>query len=127
LLDNFLRSIGLEREEIFITNVVKCRPPQNRQPTDEEIKKCFPFLEKQLEIIQPKLIICVGYIAAFSVFSKFGIEFSSMNKQHGKIYSINNLKYTLKIVATYHPAAILRNPNLMPLAKEDWEKIKEVI
>ncbi|MFH7880823.1 MAG: type-4 uracil-DNA glycosylase [Candidatus Aenigmatarchaeota archaeon] len=127
LLEELIKIAGLKREDIFITNVVKCRPPNNRQPEKSEIESCFSYLERQLEIINPRIIICVGNVAASSVFPKFGLEFLSMNKQHGKIYSISNLRFHLKIVATYHPAAILRNPNLLQSSKEDWEKIKEVV
>lgn len=127
LLEDFLKSIGLKREEVFITNVVKCRPPNNRQPEKEEIEACSIYLDRQIEAINPKIIICVGNIAASYVFHKFGLKFEGMSKFHGKIFQISNLQYQLKIVATYHPAAILRNPALMSLAKEDWEKIKEVI
>ncbi|MGC8993546.1 MAG: type-4 uracil-DNA glycosylase [Candidatus Aenigmatarchaeota archaeon] len=126
LLEEFLKSVGKRREEVFITNVVKCRPPNNRQPEENEIKICTSlYLDRQIEIIKPKLIVCLGNISASYIFKKFGLRFESMNKQHGKVFSISNLYIKTKIVATYHPAAILRNPNLMNLAKADWEIIKE--
>ncbi|MGC9200739.1 MAG: type-4 uracil-DNA glycosylase [Candidatus Aenigmatarchaeota archaeon] len=126
LLEEFLKSVGKRREEVFITNVVKCRPPNNRQPEENEIKICASlYLDRQIEIIKPKLIVCLGNISASYIFKKFGLRFESMNKQHGKVFSISNLYIKTKIVATYHPAAILRNPNLMNLAKADWEIIKE--
>ena len=128
LLEDFLSSIGKRREEVFITNVVKCRPPNNRQPEEEEIKICTSlYLDKQIELIKPKLIVCLGNVSANYIFKKFGLKFESMNKQHGKIFSVSNLFLQTKIIATYHPAAILRNQNLMPVAKADWEIIKEVI
>ncbi|MGC9059201.1 MAG: type-4 uracil-DNA glycosylase [Candidatus Aenigmatarchaeota archaeon] len=126
LLEEFLKSVGKRREEVFITNVVKCRPPNNRQPEENEIKICASlYLDRQIEIIKPKLIVCLGNISASYIFKKFGLKFESMNKQHGKVFSISNLYIKTKTVATYHPAAILRNPNLMNLAKADWEIIKE--
>jgi DNA polymerase len=128
LLEEFLSSIGKRREDVFITNVVKCRPPNNRQPEEEEIKICTSlYLDKQIELIKPKLIICLGNVSANYIFKKFGLKFESMNKQHGKVFSVSNLFIQTKIIATYHPAAILRNQNLMPIAKADWEIIKEVI
>lgn len=127
LLEEFLLSIGIKREEVFITNVVKCRPPNNRQPEESEIRACSEYLEKQIEIIKPRIIICVGNISASYIFKKFGLKFDSMNKVHGKVFSISNLQFQLKIIATYHPAAILRNPNLMSAAKDDWEKIGEIL
>jgi len=128
LLEEFLTSIGKKREEVFITNVVKCRPPNNRQPEEEEIKVCTSlYLEKQIEVIKPKLIVCLGNISANYIFKKFGLKFESMNKSHGKVFSVSNLFIQAKVIATYHPAAILRNQNLMPIAKADWETIKEVM
>ena len=128
LLEEFLSSIGKRREDVFITNVVKCRPPNNRQPEEEEIKICTSlYLDKQIELIKPKLIVCLGNVSANYIFKKFGLRFESMNKQHGKIFPISNLFIQTKIIATYHPAAILRNQNLMPIAKADWEIIKECI
>ena len=128
LLEEFLGSIGKRREEVFITNVVKCRPPNNRQPEEDEIKICTSlYLNKQIELIKPKLIVCLGNVSANYIFKKFNLKFESMNKQHGKIFLISNLFTQTKIIATYHPAAILRNQNLMPVAKADWETIKEGI
>jgi len=128
LLEEFLNSIGKNREDVFITNVVKCRPPNNRQPEEDEIKICTSlYLDKQIELIKPKLIVCLGNVSANYIFKKFGLKFESMKKTHGKIFSISNLFIQTKIIATYHPAAILRNQNLMSIAKADWEIIKEVI
>jgi len=127
LLENFLLSIGLKREEVFITNVVKCRPPNNRQPTEEEVNVCSVYLDKQIEIIKPKVIVCLGNISSQYILKKFGIKFESMSKMHGKVFSISNLQLQVKIIPTFHPAAILRNNNLLSLTKSDWEKIKEVI
>jgi len=128
LLEEFLSSIGKKREEVFITNVVKCRPPNNRQPEEEEIRICTSlYLDKQIELINPKLIVCLGNISANYIFKKFGLKFESMNKSHGKVFSVSNLFIQAKVITTYHPAAILRNQNLMPIAKADWETIKEVM
>ena len=128
LLEKFLSHINMKREDVFITNVVKCRPPNNRQPEEEEIKICTSlYLDKQIDLIKPKLIICLGNISASYIFRKFGIRFESMNRQHGRVFSISNLSLQTKIIATYHPAAILRNQNLMSIAKADWEIIGEFI
>ena len=84
-------------------------------------------MEKQIEVIKPKLIVCLGNISANYIFKKFGLKFESMNKSHGKVFSVSNLFIQAKVIATYHPAAILRNQNLVPIAKADWETIKEVM
>jgi len=128
LLEKFLSHIGIKREDVFITNVVKCRPPKNRQPEEDEIKICATlYLDKQIDLIKPKLIICLGNISSTYIFKKFGMRFESMGKQHGRVFSISNLSLQSKIIATYHPAAILRNQNLIPIAKTDWETIGECI
>jgi DNA polymerase len=128
LLEEFLSSVGKKREDVFITNVVKCRPPNNRQPEEDEIKICTSlYLDKQIELIKPKIMVCLGNVSASYIFKKFGLKFESMNKTHGKVFSVSNLFIKTKIIATYHPAAILRNQNLMPIAKADWEVIKEAI
>jgi len=84
-------------------------------------------LDKQIELIKPKLIVCLGNVSANYIFEKFGLEFESMSKQHGKVFSVSNLFIQAKIIATYHPAAILRNQNLMEIAKDDWKIIKEYV
>jgi len=128
LLNEFLSSIGKRRVDVFITNVVKCRPPNNRQPEEEEIRICTSlYLDKQIEFIKPKIIVCLGNVSANYIFKKFGLKFESMNKSHGKVFSVSNLFIQTKIIATYHPAAILRNQNLMAIAKSDWEIVKEII
>jgi DNA polymerase len=128
LLEEFLGYIGKSREDVFITNVVKCRPPNNRQPEWEEIKICTSlYLDKQIDLIKPKLIVCLGNISANYIFKKFGLNFESMNKEHGKVFQISNLLIQTKIIATYHPAAILRNQDLMSITESDWRIIKECI
>lgn len=127
LLEDLLSIAGLKRDEVFITNVVKCRPPNNRQPEEAEIDTCSKYLEKQINAIKPKIIVCVGNVSSNFIFKKFGLKFDSMNKLHGKVFQISNLKLQTLIIPTYHPAAILRNLNLLPLAKEDWEKIGEIL
>jgi len=118
LLDSMLNTAGLSRENnIYITNMVKCRPPENRDPKPAETAVCREWLEKQMEIIQPKIVVCIGRIAAQKIIDK---DFR-VTQQHGEFVEKNGVFYT----ATYHPAAILRNINNKPYAIEDWRKIKE--
>ena len=126
LLDEFLEFAGLKRTEIFITNVVKCRPPNNRTPTLDEIKACSPYLDQQLKILKPKLVIALGNVAATYFFEKFNLKFSSMRRTHGKIYSLSNILFSFFLIPTYHPAAILRNQSLKPEVLKDWEVIKNL-
>ncbi len=116
LLDEVMVSVGLSREtNVYIANMVKCRPPENRDPKPYEKEQCIDFLMKQIEIINPKIIVCLGRVSA-SYF--LGKDFK-VTKNHGEIYDVNGRK----IMATFHPAAILRNINQKPLLEEDFRKI----
>lgn len=120
LIENILQ---LKREDVFITNVLKCRPPNNRDPTEDEIETCLPFLLRQIEEIDPKIIVCLGRFAAKTVFDHFEIPFTTISKERGKIIEKNG-KY---LMATYHPAAGLYKPPLKKVIEEDFRKIKGLI
>lgn len=115
LLDSYLAAVGLERENVYIANIVKCRPPQNRDPQPEEQEACIGWLREQFRIINPKLIVCLGRIAAKRMIS----DKILVTKEHGKIYRKGNVLMT----ATFHPAALLRNPANKPDALDDFKKI----
>ncbi|MFW6138595.1 MAG: uracil-DNA glycosylase [Spirochaetota bacterium] len=102
LLDRMLKAITLTRQEVYITNIVKCRPPQNRTPLPEEIRTCFPYLEKQLQVINPCIICCLGAPAIQSLInSRTGIS-----RLRGQFHRYKDIP----VIATYHPAAVLRFP-----------------
>ncbi len=104
LLDHFLGAVGMDRRKnVYICNIVKCRPPQNRDPKPEEEDACMPFLRKQIKIIEPKIIVCLGRIAACRLIDPD----YKVTRQHGQFIS----KGSFLMTATFHPAAILRNPN----------------
>lgn len=124
-LNELLKSIDLKREDIYITNILKCRPPNNRDPKENEIKACTPYLNKQLEIIQPKVIVTLGNYATKFILKKFGYKEESVSKIHGKVFKVKNLIFDLKIIPSYHPAAALYNPNLRNILFEDFKIIKE--
>ena len=116
LLDKILAAINLTRNDIYILNVIKCRPPDNRNPNTEEIEKCEPYLKEQLNIIQPKLIVALGRISAMTLLKTKGNLLDMRNKIH---------KYEgIDFLVTYHPAALLRNPNLKKFAWEDFKLIR---
>ncbi|MEO0224126.1 MAG: uracil-DNA glycosylase [candidate division WOR-3 bacterium] len=122
LLTSILEEIGIDRDkDVFITNVVKCRPPNNRDPKEVEILTCKPYLEFQIKIISPKLIVALGRYSA-GLLSARPPEKALQNR--GKI--IESI-YKIPLLITYHPAAALRNPNLTPIIKSDLEKIKEFL
>ena len=120
LLDKFLAGIDLYRDKnIYIANMVKCRPPKNRDPKPEEQEQCLLWLREQFKIIRPKIIVCVGRISAQKLISP---DFR-VTKQHGEFFEKNG---TL-MMGTYHPAAILRNPNNKEQAFADWLKVRDNI
>ena len=123
LLDDMLKIIGLSREKnIFIANIVKCRPPGNRDPQNAERELCIDWLSAQIALIKPKIVVCLGRIAATQMINS---DFK-ITQDHGKWYDIDGLKF----MALYHPAALLRDPHKKPDTfvdlKELEKKIKEV-
>lgn len=118
LLNRMLLAIQLKREEIFITNVVKCRPPQNRDPTPEEIASCTPYLKQQIELIRPELLVALGRVAAQYLLSSN----LPLSRLRNTIYSYGDQKIPLMV--TFHPAYLLRSPKEKAKSYEDLIKIK---
>lgn len=125
-LDELLELAGLKREEVYITNVIKCYLPDN-EVTEEEIKACTPYLDRQIEIIKPRIILTLGNVSASYILHKFGFKHESMGKIHGKVFQINNLLLQAKIVPMYHPAAALYNPGMKMTLRVDWKNLKNEI
>ena len=126
ILDELLESVSLKREEVYICNILKCRPPQNRDPQKEEIKACTPHLEQQIEIIKPKLICTLGNFSTVFIFKKYGLEnqLQGISRIHGKIFEVKNLFQNIKIIPFYHPAAATYNPNMKEILKKDFQVLK---
>jgi len=124
-LDELLMQAGLTRDEIYITNVVKCRPPKNRDPDRDEILSCSPYLDKQIELLSPAVIITLGRVSTFELLSKYGIDVntSSISKIHGWTIEAGRVK----IVPSYHPAAAIYRNELKDVLKEDFRRIGELI
>ena len=112
LLNEIFQIVGIDRKDVYITNIVKCRPPNNRDPTDEEIKKCTPYLDIQISIIKPKLIFALGRHSSKYLVEKFGGKFTSISSIHGKIFKFNTLIGNFYLIPVYHPAAAIYNPIL---------------
>lgn len=121
LLTRLLGMAGLKREEVYITNIVKCRPPGNRDPQEDEIEACLPYLIRQIKLIKPRLIIAVGRHAARVLLRLAGHKWSSMSEQHGKVYEGSIAGVKLYIAVTYHPAAALYKPPLRQKLEEDFK------
>ena len=118
ILDNLLNSIGLDRTSIFITNMVKCRPPENRTPKSMEISQCSSFLDMQISAINPLVIITLGRLSL----KKF-LPDIPISKARGLVHQWNNYK----IFPVYHPAAALYKPTLLPKMVDDFKKISFII
>ncbi len=116
LLNDILKAIHFEREDIFIANILKCRPPGNRNPLPAEMEMCKPYLHKQIELINPKVILCLGLVSANSLLGKK----ESLTRMRGKVFDFDNRK----VMVTYHPAALLRNPNWKKGCWEDVQKFR---
>jgi uracil-DNA glycosylase family 4 len=127
VLDELLEWMGLMRREIYITNVLKCRPPGNSNPTVEQIKACSGYLDRQLSLIQPRLIIPMGKFAAQHILEKFNLEPEKISVIHGRVYTVNTLEGTKTIIPVYHPAVATYNPDMMDVLLEDFKTIKNDI
>jgi DNA polymerase len=117
LLTRIIEAIELTREEVYIANIVKCRPPHNRDPKPDEIQTCLPFLLKQLEAIKPRIICCLGTFAAQTL---LGTE-ERISSLRGRFHDYKGTK----LMPTYHPAFLLRNPQFKRDVWEDMKMIKE--
>jgi DNA polymerase len=114
-LTQIIEAIGLKREDVYIANVIKCRPPENRNPEPDEVEQCEPFLFRQVDTIRPKVIVALGTFAARSLLKTM----DPISRLRGRVYDYRGAK----LVPTFHPAFLLRNPNCR---REVWEDMKKV-
>ncbi len=122
ILDKLLETIDLDREEIFIGNIIKCRPPKNRNPLKTEIDSCSHFLDEQIDCIKPKVIVTLGNFSTQYIFEKYGIQKEKISRVHGKKFHLNDSD--LVIIPVYHPAVATYNPNKIFDLEEDFKTIK---
>ena len=115
LLTKMINAMQFTREEVYIANIVKCRPPENRNPSDDEAEKCLPYLNRQIDIIRPKVIVLLGAVPL-----KYLLGLNGITKIRGTWYEYRGIK----IMPTLHPAYLLRNP---PAKKEAWEDLQKVM
>ncbi len=118
LLTKILASVGFTREEVYITNILKCRPPENRDPNEKEVRACKPYLKRQIELLEPVLICALGRVAGQNLLERNASL--SVMRQHIHYYE------DVPTVVTYHPAALLRNPNLKRAAWEDIQETRRI-
>ena len=115
LLTKIIESINLKREDVYICNVLKCRPPDNRNPEPDEVASCNPFMKRQLASIKPKVVCCLGTFAAQTVLQTV----APISKLRGKFFDIDGMR----VIATFHPAYLLRSPDKK---REVWEDMKQI-
>ena len=117
LLDNMLEMIDLDRSKVYIANMVKCRPPHNRDPRPDEMAACRSWLDRQIALVNPKLIVCLGRIAAKALIR----EDFRITREHGQWFDLDGRK----VLATFHPSALLRDPTRRPDAFMDLREIRK--
>lgn len=116
LLTRIIKAMGFSRKEVFIGNILKCRPPGNRTPTEEEQRTCFPYLERQIEIIRPEVLIALGRVAAVNLTGKK----SSLSSLRGKVHHFKEIP----VIVTYHPSYLLQRGEPKELKKMVWADMK---
>jgi DNA polymerase len=117
-LDELLASVGIERKDVYIANVVKCRPPNNRDPRPEEIEACRPYLERQIELLRPKIIVTLGRHSMSRYFPR-----ASISRIHGQTKRLGGITY----IPMFHPAAALHQPKYRSLIEEDFQKLPTLL
>jgi len=119
LLTRIIAAIGLDRGDIYICNVIKCRPPENRNPLPDEIQACWPYLEQQLDLLKPRVICALGLFAAQTLLESK----APIGKLRGRIFRYRGIP----LLPTYHPAALLRNPGLKATVWEDVQLLRKIL
>jgi len=123
-LDELLAKIGLARRDVYITNVLKSRPPENRDPQPSEIQACTSYLDRQIKIIQPKIIVTLGRHSMSYIISKLGFEIRGITGVHGRVYDGDHLGLKVCVIPTFHPASALYNPKYRDALERDFHVIK---
>ncbi len=127
VLDILLDSISLKREDIYITNIIKCRPPNNRDPEREEVEACSHYLERQIEIIEPVVICCLGRHALRYILERYSFsERGSITALHGRVLeNSEDIFNSVRVIALYHPAVAVYDPGKIELLKKDFQVLKD--
>lgn len=128
ILDELLESVGIKREEVYITNIVKDRPPFNRDPLPDEIATYGPFLDQQIEIIKPKIIVTLGRYAMNYIMQKFGLDLllKPIGQLHGKSFETSASYGQIKIIPLYHPAVAVYNATTKDVLKKDFKILRDI-
>ena len=121
VLEDLLTSVGIDRQDVYVTNILKDRPPGNRDPLPDEIAAYAPFLDRQIKIIQPKIVATLGRFSMTYIMTHYGLDFEldTISKIHGQVFETEGFKF----IPLYHPAAAIYNQQLMGTLKEDFKKL----
>ncbi len=128
ILDELITSIGLQRQDVYITNILKSRPPGNRDPKPEEIAACTPYLLRQMEIIKPKAIACLGRFSAKFIMEQFGLtdQIRGISQMHGQIFRAEDRQLgAFAIIPLYHPATVTYNARMKEVLLKDFHVLKQ--
>jgi len=127
ILDELLNAVEIKREKVYICNILKCRPPGNRDPQKEEIEACVPYLEKQIEIIKPEVVCPLGRFAMEFLMEKFGLkdQIQGISKIHGKVFESRSLFQKITLIPFYHPAVATYNANMKEVLKKDFKILEK--
>jgi DNA polymerase len=127
ILDKLLFSIDMERNDVYITNILKCRPPNNRNPLKNEINSCAKYLNEEINLIKPKIISPLGNYASNFIFNKFNLKFEKISFSHGNIYPVDVGYDKLNIIPQYHPAVAVYNQNMIETLINDFKIVKKFL
>jgi DNA polymerase len=127
VLDSLLTSVGLARTEVFITSILKCRPPKNRDPREEEIARCKPYLDRQIALLRPLVIVPMGRHSAAVIMGQFGIPAGKISEIHGRVFPVTAPYGRIVLFPVYHPAVVTHNPPLRGQLEADFRLLKEII
>lgn len=127
ILDELLASVGISRKDVYVTNIVKDRPPQNRDPFPEEIEAYAQYLDRQIEIIRPQVIATLGRFSMTYIMNRLDLnsQLESISKMHGRVFTAETSYGTVKIIPLYHPAVAVYNANMKEALKKDFETLKQ--
>lgn len=127
LLNDLLQGIGLSRGDVYIGNVVKCRPPGNRPPRVEEVEACSPYLERQLTILEPRIIVSMGNTATQHLMTRFGLSPRYIGEVHGKPFRVGATWGEVILFPSYHPASALYVKGLEYVLRRDFESLNRIL
>jgi len=124
LLNETLEKAGFSRSEVYITNIVKCRPPRNRDPRPDEVEACTPYLDRQLQLVKPRFIVTLGRHSTSHILSKIGYEISGITAVRGRIFEAELLGLNVRIIPMFHPAAAIYDAKLKDYLEKDLRVLK---